>query len=92
MHRALLLEDVLARVVDESGPDANYALARTCRSFTDLALDGLWADQGEVDPWQLAGLMPIELCTVSKSPLKKGARYTTVHMVSPSLRSVNGSS
>jgi hypothetical protein len=81
MHRALLVEDILARVVDELGPYANCALARTCRSFTELALDALWADRVEILPWELAHLMSDELWTVLESPAVKGANYMTLEVL-----------
>jgi hypothetical protein len=81
MHRALLVEDILARVVDELGPYANCALARTCRSFTELALDALWADRREILPWELAHLMSDELWTVYESPAEEGAEYTTLYVL-----------
>jgi hypothetical protein len=81
MHRALLVEDILARVVDELGPYANCALARTCRSFTELALDALWADRVEILPWELAHLMTDELWTVHESPVEEGAEYMTLEVL-----------
>jgi hypothetical protein len=90
MHRALLVEDILARVVDELGPYANCALARTCRSFTELALDALWADRVEILPWGLAHLMSDELWTVYESPVEEGAEYMTLEvLVSCMVRDVN---
>jgi hypothetical protein len=81
MHRALLVEDILARVVDELAPCANSALARTCRSFTELALDTLWANRVEIKPWELAHLMSEELWTVLESPAEEGAQYMTLEVL-----------
>jgi hypothetical protein len=90
MHRALLVEDILARVVDELDDCANCALARTCRSFTELALDALWADRVEISPWELAQLMSDELWTVIESPAEEGAKYTTLEvLVSRMVRDIN---
>jgi hypothetical protein len=81
MHRALLVEDILARVVDELDDCDNCALARTCRSFTELALDALWADRVEIKPWELAHLMSEELWTVIESPAEEGAKYMTLEVL-----------
>jgi hypothetical protein len=90
MHRALLVEDVLARVVDELDPYDNYTLARTCHFFTELALDTAWADRAEILPWELAHLMSDELWTVIESPAEEGAKYTTLEvLVSRMVRDVN---
>jgi hypothetical protein len=81
MHRALLVEDILARVVNELDPYDNCTLARTCHSFTELALDAAWADRVEILPWELAHLMSDELWTVSESPAEEGAGYTTLYVL-----------
>jgi hypothetical protein len=81
MHRALLVEDILARVVDELDPYDNCTLARTCHFFTELALDAAWADRVEILPWELAHLMSDELWTVSESPAEEGAGYTTLYVL-----------
>jgi hypothetical protein len=81
MHRALLIEDILARVVDELNPSDNYALARTCHSFIDLALDAVWAYRVETSPWELAHLMSDELWTVHESPVEEGAKYTMLYVL-----------
>jgi hypothetical protein len=86
MHRALLVEDILARVLNESDIHTNWALARTCHSFTELALDAMWADRGVVKPWGLAQYMSVEL-SMQESRAKAGYVPTTHVLVSRSLRS-----
>jgi hypothetical protein len=89
MHRALLVEDILVRVMNKLSFHAVGALARTCRSFTELALDVLWADRaealwidrGEIFPWELAHLMSDDLWTVHESPVEEGAMYTTLYVL-----------
>jgi hypothetical protein len=89
MHQALLVEDILVRVMDELDFHAIGALARTCRSFTELALDVLWTDRadaswidwGEIFPWELANLMSDDLWTVHESPVEEGAMYTTLYVL-----------
>jgi hypothetical protein len=80
MHRALLVEEILARVVDESDIYANLVLARTCHSFTELALDAMWADRGTVELWGLAQYMSDEL-SVQESSATVDSWPTTVHVL-----------
>jgi hypothetical protein len=80
MHRALLVEEILARVVDESDIYANLVLARTCHSFTELALDAMWADRGTVELWGLAQYMSDEL-SVQESRARVDSWPTTVHVL-----------
>jgi hypothetical protein len=63
MHCALLIEDIISRILDEVDVKSRWALARTCRSFTEPALDAVWATR--TDAWALGGLMPKDLWTVN---------------------------
>jgi hypothetical protein len=66
MHCALLIEDIVSRILDEVDVKSRWALARTCRSFTEPALDAVWATR--TDAWALGGLMPKDLWTIGGSP------------------------
>jgi hypothetical protein len=44
MHRALLLPEIVTKIVEELSDLDLYTLARTCQAFTEPALDVLWRD------------------------------------------------
>ncbi|KAF7356510.1 hypothetical protein MVEN_00984400 [Mycena venus] len=56
MHAVLLLDDVLRQILDLCPRECLPAVARTCRSWTDPALDGIWSHLGSVVP--LLNLIP----------------------------------
>ncbi|KDQ57885.1 hypothetical protein JAAARDRAFT_206673 [Jaapia argillacea MUCL 33604] len=64
MHAALLVAEIFRIIVDEAyllDPAHCASLARTCRAFTDIALDALWAYQYNLAP--LIMTMPSDLWT-----------------------------
>jgi hypothetical protein len=66
MHRALLIEEIVARIAIEVDRKTAWALAQTCRAFTEPALDAVWAIT--TYPRVLAGLMSEHLWTIDKPP------------------------
>jgi hypothetical protein len=43
MHRALSIEEIVAHIANGADTQSKWALARTCRAFTEPALDAVWA-------------------------------------------------
>ncbi|KAJ7504293.1 hypothetical protein B0H11DRAFT_1797004 [Mycena galericulata] len=60
MHAALLLDDVLRQIFDFCPTTCLSAAARSCRSWSDPALDGIWCRIGSLVP--LLNLIPGILC------------------------------
>ncbi|KAK7025220.1 hypothetical protein R3P38DRAFT_2953379 [Favolaschia claudopus] len=60
MHAALLLDDVLRQILDLCSKSSLTAVARTCSSWKDPALDGIWCHLGSLIP--LLNLLPGLVC------------------------------
>ncbi|KAJ7180749.1 hypothetical protein C8R46DRAFT_592623 [Mycena filopes] len=56
MHPVLLLDDVLRQIFDFCPTTSLPAVARSCGSWTDPALDGVWSNLGSLVP--LLNLIP----------------------------------
>jgi hypothetical protein len=65
MHRALHIQEVLGNVICRLRDGDLARLARTCRGFTELALDVLWAHPS-YGVWNLAQRMPQVLWKVKQ--------------------------
>jgi hypothetical protein len=79
MHCALLIEEIVSRILDEADMKSRWALARTCRSFTEPALDAIWATR--TDAWALGGLMPKDLWTIDSSPGDENSGYPAEYVL-----------
>jgi hypothetical protein len=79
MHCALLIEDIISRILGEVDVKSRWALARTCRSFTEPALDAVWTTR--TDAWALGGLMSKDLWTISFSPEGMDGEYPAEHVL-----------
>jgi hypothetical protein len=68
MHRALWIPEVVAMIVEHTKlKHCIFALAQTCHTFTEPALDALW----KVPPlWYLAKTMSDNLWTIETSDVK----------------------
>jgi hypothetical protein len=73
MHRALLIEEIVARIATEADRKTAWALAQACRAFTEPALDAVWAIA--TYPGVLAGLMSEDLWTIKRPPEGSGNNY-----------------
>jgi hypothetical protein len=67
MHRALLIEEVVFAIINDLdfryGRGAVVTLARTCRAFSEPALNVIWA---RPSLWCLAQLMPRDIWAVNE--------------------------
>jgi hypothetical protein len=70
MQRALLIEEIVARIANEADRKTAWTLAQTCRTFTEPAFDTVWAVA--TYPRVLAGLMAEHLWTIDKPPKGRG--------------------
>jgi sarcosine oxidase gamma subunit len=77
MHRALAVSEICGLIVRALGPkDADnlntlVALAQTCQTLSEHALDVLWEAP---DAWRLAQCMPKELCVMHKQAIEPSRR------------------
>jgi hypothetical protein len=77
MHRALAVSEICGLIVRALGPkDADnlntlVALAQTCQTLSEHALDVLWEAP---DAWRLAQCMPKELCVMHKEAIEPSRR------------------
>jgi hypothetical protein len=88
MHRALALQEIVSEIVFHAAAVPNNSLVvlvRTCKIFSELALDLLWKD---ASLWHLAQCMDAELWDTSIIPVEHAYITNTTRLVSDHARLV----
>jgi hypothetical protein len=67
MNHALRLEEIVTEIVSLCDAHSLVTLARTCRAFSEAAMDKIWEDP---PIWQLAQLMCRNLWMIIETPVQ----------------------
>jgi hypothetical protein len=78
MHRALHIREVIGAVVDYLDQKSLASLSRTCRAFSEPALDVLWSRPSLTD---LARYMPESSWEIVKAPSEKEPKRRSIVLV-----------